>query len=124
MRMWWLVPALALSACVSTVLPVTDGRIATRSQFVATVGDMTLANSDTVIQVGRHWKFRGTTKGIPIEGKWDFRDGLWCRQVTKPEPTAVDCQIWSVRGDYVTVTRERGLGETLRFKILRPGYPA
>lgn len=119
-----ILSAAALSACVSTVLPVNDGRIVSRAQFVATVGGTTVQGADTILQIGRRWTFSGKTNGAAFQGEWDFRDGFWCRRVTKPSPLPEDCQVWVVRGDNVTVTRDQGRGESFAYKIIRPRYPA
>lgn len=116
--------ATVLSSCVNTVLPVTRGRIETRDQFLSTLGGRTVTNGEVTVQMGQRWLFRGTDKGQPFEGQWTFRDGLWCRTVTRPTPLAEECQILTVRGETLTVIRNEGQGPTQIFRILRRSYPA
>lgn len=116
-----LLPLLALGACVTTALPVSHGPITTADAFRATVAGKTVANADTTVTIQRNGTLSGSTKGTEISGVWEFRDGQWCRTITAPAPSAEDCQLWRIDGNLVTIQRDSGKGETLRFRVATAG---
>jgi len=115
------VPAAALSlllaACAATTLPVTDGRIETEDQFLATVAGRTITNDLARFEIDEGGAFAGISDGQRVAGTWDFRDGFWCRAITSPVDLPEECQVWEVRGDLLIITRDRGRGPSLRFAL-------
>jgi hypothetical protein len=111
---------LALGACVDTRLPVTYGRITTEADFRATAAGKSITNGNTSIAINRNGTITGSTNGAPIKGIWKWQEGYWCRQITEPAVSEVDCQLWEVRGRELTITRARGTGERISFLIDRP----
>lgn len=121
MRLIGLVLLAALAACAQTVLPVTYGRIMTEQEFVATAVGRTVSNADTSVTITGDGRITGVTHGTEIAGTWEWRDGFWCRTITAPVRSNEDCQVWDVRNGVLTVTRDRGAGETI---VFRPPAPA
>ncbi|QDY69843.1 hypothetical protein [Qingshengfaniella alkalisoli] len=122
MRLPILLSAFALSACVNTILPETNGRIDNLAEFQATAGNRVVTNQNTRIWVSKGGSFNGVTHGNRVKGNWDWQNGFWCRQITEPVVSDVDCQAWYMRGPYATVRRDQGTGEALYFKVDRYDY--
>lgn len=117
---WSVLSLLALAACADTVLPVTHGPVTTAEEFRATAVGKTISNSTTSVRINKNGTLSGVTNGTEIAGTWEFREGAWCRTITSPAPSAEDCQLWRIDGAALTVKRNRGQGDTLRFIVSRP----
>ena len=120
MRLIALLTLLAVTACANTVLPVTDGRISTEEEFIATAAGRKVVGPNTTFAISKNGRLHGVTNGIEIEGRWVFQDGFFCRSLSKPEGAADDCQVWEIRNRTLIITREKGQGERLVYPLPAP----
>ena len=120
MRAKTTLPALmltALAACAAPVPPVTEGRILTEAQFLATVAGKTASSDLATVTFERDGDIAGTSDGVEIAGRWEWRDGYLCRTITEPVAVAEDCQTWELRDGLLIITRARGTGGQLVFDV-------
>ncbi|MCR9085129.1 MAG: hypothetical protein NXH97_00145 [Rhodobacteraceae bacterium] len=119
-----LVVFLALAACTDTRLPVTNGRILTAEQFQVTAAGKLFTTRDLELAIRPNGTFSGRENGQDIAGTWTFANGQLCATRTAPAPTPTDCQIWTVRGNSFTVTRNGGRGPSTTYVARFPIPPS
>ena len=119
-----LLACLVLTACVDTRLPVTNGRILTAGQFDTTVAGNLYTSRDFSIAIRRGGTYSGRQGGQDVAGTWAFSNGQLCVTRSEPAPLPTDCQIWTVRGNAVTVTRNSGEGPRTTYLVRFPLPPS
>lgn len=65
--------------------------------------------------------FDGTWRSEPIAGKWEMRDGYWCRVLTvffqADRLNQEDCQLWESSEGKLRGTRNRGKGQSFVYSV-------
>jgi hypothetical protein len=72
---------------------------------------------DVVFTINADNTLVGDIDGQTATGTWDFVDGYWCRTITLDTVFTEDCQLWAIDGDELVITRDRGNGETFRYRV-------
>ena len=65
--------------------------------------------------------FDGTWRSEPIAGKWEMRDGYWCRVLTvffqADRLNQEDCQLWESSEGKLRGTRSKGKGQSFVYSV-------
>lgn len=110
---------IALTGCVSTTGPepatkAGPTRITTAADFNRLVVGKRLALDGNHLTIQSNGKMSGEFSGKPLAGTWEWKNGYWCRSLTSHSKDT-DCQLWMVKGNQHTVTRNKGNGKTFTY---------
>jgi hypothetical protein len=116
---------LSLSLLLSPALPALadDGfaRIDDKQEFLGTVQGRELRYGAFGIRlsVDPDGQIRGRALGWAITGKWDWKDGYFCREMDwSGYPIPQNCQLVEAKGDEVIrFTVDRGAGDAASFRL-------
>ncbi len=106
---------LPLSATAGGFAPVTD-----RGAFLELMRGRALhiALYGLALRVLDDGRITGTAMGRPVTGRWHWRDGYFCREMTwGTRPIAANCQLVEVRGREMRFTTDRGKGQGATFRL-------
>ena len=115
-------PAIAvLAACQPTVVDAPAGpqRLTTMADM-APILDRRLefgAGHTVLVSDG---SLGGVVADRALTGTWEMRDGFFCRTITSGHGEAVDCQVYVLDGNTLTVTRDEGAGSVGTFLVGAP----
>ncbi len=112
----------ALTASVFAVTSFTQPvlgqgtRITTEAEFGKSIVGKRLNFGKDWVTIQRNGKLRGNFGGNATRGVWEWRDGFWCRTLTKPRQNT-DCQTWEAVDGGFKVTRDRGKGRSFTYTL-------
>lgn len=113
--------AVGLAAGLAAVTPVgaeTDARrIQTSEAFTGLVAGRALTRLGVSLQVDADGSITGRALGRPVEGRWEWRDGYFCRDFNGEGLLGYDCQTVELRSDRLRFRAERGTGNTLELRL-------
>ena len=95
-------------------------RIATREDFVAVVEgrDLRIGLLGVTLNVRPDGTITGDAMGWAVTGKWDWKDGFFCREMDwSGTPIPYNCQLVERRGDDIRFTVDKGKGDSARFAL-------
>jgi hypothetical protein len=95
-------------------------RIATREDFVAAVEgrDLRIGLLGVTLNVRPDGTITGDAMGWAVTGKWDWKDGFFCREMDwSGTPIPYNCQLVERRGDDIRFTVDKGKGDSARFAL-------
>lgn len=95
-------------------------RIATREVFVAAVEgrDLRIGLLGVTLNVRPDGTITGDAMGWAVTGKWDWKDGFFCREMDwSGTPIPYNCQLVERRGDDIRFTVDKGKGDSARFAL-------
>lgn len=114
---------LTLTACETTPMAgapaestsMAATRITTSEQFSQMIVGKRLRHKESNwLVIAADGTMSGAFGGAALEGTWQWEGQYWCRTLTTIRPGS-DCQTWSVNGNEITITRERGAGEAANY---------
>lgn len=110
--------AMALMTAIPTDVAAQGKRIASEAEFTkAVVGKRLLFGTDgDWFRIQKNGKIRGNFGGKQTTGVWEWRDGFWCRTLTKPRQDT-DCQTWEAVNGGFKVSRDRGKGRSFVYTL-------
>ena len=95
-------------------------RISTREDFVAAVEgrDLRIGLLGVTLNVRPDGTITGDAMGWAVTGKWDWKDGFFCREMDwSGTPIPYNCQLVERRGDDIRFTVDKGKGDSARFAL-------
>jgi hypothetical protein len=111
-----LVSLLAAPALSDEFVPVRD-----KDAFVGLVEgrELRLPLFRISLLVEPDGEIRGQALGWDVTGKWDWRDGYFCRELDwSGTPIPFNCQLVEVRADReLRFTVDKGKGDSARFRL-------
>ncbi len=109
--------ALALILALTATPALTEGQIVTEEDFrEVVVGVPIRLGPDVVFTINADNTITGDVDGREATGTWDFQDGFWCRKIIVEQVFTEDCQLWEIDGETLVITRDRGRGESFRYR--------
>ena len=94
-----------------------ESQIVTEKDFRDTVvGKPIRLGPDVVFTINADNTISGDVDGRSATGTWNFDDGFWCRKIIVEDVFTEDCQLWVVDGEDLIITRDRGRGESFRYR--------
>jgi len=106
-----------LTALFILVPTLASAQVVTEKMFrERVVGQPITLAPGVVFTINADNTISGEIEGKPATGTWEFDGRYWCRTITFENIFTEDCQLWRIDGDALVITRDRGRGETFRYK--------
>ena len=125
------IPTIVFLGCLTQILSGcnTVGGVSNSSSFTpitdlslfqtAVVGKRLEYKANHVVVINSDGTWGGQWGNGEIHGDWSWEDGAFCRTINTGRPR--DCQIFALsdQSDKLKITRDRGVGQTFTYKILK-----
>lgn len=115
-----ILTALVLALSALPAAAETFTRIGDRDTFLQTVQgrELRLAMFGVTLEVQPDGQIVGEAMGWPLTGRWDWRDGYFCREMdwSGYEITA-NCQLVEANGSSIRFVVDRGAGRAASFRL-------
>lgn len=92
-------------------------RIQSAETFTGLVEGRALTRFGVTLQVDPGGRISGRALGRPVEGRWEWRDGYFCRDFMGKGLLGYDCQTVEVQDDTLRFRAQRGTGDTLDLRL-------
>ena len=116
-----LVASAAFAALVGTALPAhAEGfaPIRDKAEFVGIVKDKALTRLGITLNVSPNGAIRGSAFGTPVTGAWNWRGGLFCRDLFYgKKDLGANCQTVQRKGNTLRFTSDAGKGDSADLRV-------
>jgi hypothetical protein len=105
----------AAPALADGFAPITD-----RATFLGTLAgrELRLGLFDISLEVLPDGRIRGAAMGWPVTGRWEWRDGFFCREMDwSGTPIPMNCQLVEAKGNQMRFVVDRGAGQSASFRL-------
>ena len=115
----WIAPAvLAASLLPAPAMAEADARrIETAQTFTGLVQGRALTRFGVTLRVDPDGRISGRALGRAVEGRWEWRDGYFCRDFNGKGLLGYDCQTVELRQDTLRFRAQQGNGDTLDLRL-------
>ena len=98
--------------CLLATAGMAAEKITTKSQFLQIVQGKQMTLLGIRVAVSPEGQITGRAFGKPVSGKWEWRDGYFCRDLFWGERDfGPNCQEVSLRGSKIRFQSDRGAGQ-------------
>lgn len=120
MKKLLVVLCVLLSACMADDMANgPDKTLSTAADFAPLFGKRLAFSDADFVTINANGTLSGEFGGEDTLGTWELRDGYWCRVLTAgprgPQPE--DCQLFVQKGNVLSITRDRGNGNSFDYTI-------
>lgn len=129
MKNFAIIALIGLAACQTPVVdqpqvttaPQTSGvQLATQADMAEVIGKRLVhENPAQYVLLSADGKISGSWDGTPLAGKYEMRDGFFCRTLSAGPGGASpeDCQLFILEGNKISGTRDRGKGGSFTYTV-------
>jgi len=116
-----MMKSLALAALLAAPLPaLAEGfsPVREKAEFVGLVSGKSLTRFGISVNVSPKGAIQGSAFGTPVTGNWNWKDGLFCRDMAfGSKEIPANCQLVERKGSTLRFTSDAGKGDSADLRL-------